>query len=103
MGCKRQAPALFQVKSWKLPHHTSERGYSDTPDLRAREAGPCGFYFAGEGTYVSWRWWLMEPVYVCGDISSKRTVEPTGGIFDLRPVHIWLAMFRSLFFLFYTY
>lgn len=49
MGCKRQAPAFFQVKSQKLPHHTSERGYSDTPDLPAREAGPCGFYFAGEG------------------------------------------------------
>lgn len=45
----------------------------------------------------------MEPVYACGDISSKRTVEPIDSVFDLRPVHIWLAMFQSLFFLFYTY
>ena len=34
MGCKRQAPAFFQVKSQKLPHHTAEPS----------EVGPCGVY-----------------------------------------------------------
>ena len=28
---------------------------------------------------------------------SKRTVEPTNSIFDSCHVHIWLAMFQSLF------
>lgn len=67
MGCKRRAPAFFQVKSQKLPHHTAEPGHSDVPDLLASEAGPCGFYL-GEGTCVNRRWWLMEPGYICGDI-----------------------------------
>lgn len=65
MGCKRQAPAFFQVKSQKLPHHMAEPGHSDVPDQV--RLGHVEFIW-GKGTSVHSRWWLMEPGYICGDI-----------------------------------
>ena len=81
MGCKRRAPAFFQVKSQKLPHHTAEPGHSDVPDLLASEVGPCGFYLGGgdlcqqevvvNGTWIHmWRYLDL----------SNRTGEPIDSI-----------------------